>query len=148
MQDSSGIGVMQRQLDLEDDELSCAVSLSLQVCKYCLLFSFIFLGCFSFLTGLIPHDLYQTAEQEKAMRELVLKDKDQQLRVCGLGMQVDKNDCSNRKVRTNLVSHLFIWTLGHINVTMSLTIDISDLMEVANSILYLCIISSKKRYRF
>ncbi|XP_044503150.1 plant UBX domain-containing protein 8-like [Mangifera indica] len=67
-EDSSGIGVMQRQLDLEDDELSCAVSLSLQ-----------------------------TAEQEKAMRELVLKDKDQQLRVCGLGMQVDKNDCSNRK---------------------------------------------------
>ncbi|KAJ0113139.1 hypothetical protein Patl1_00366 [Pistacia atlantica] len=69
MQDSSGIGFMQRQLDLEDDELSHAVSLSLQ-----------------------------TAEQEKAMRELLLKDRDQLLGVCGLGIEAEKTDSSSRKL--------------------------------------------------
>ncbi|KAJ0054005.1 hypothetical protein Pint_00349 [Pistacia integerrima] len=70
MQDSSGIGFMQRQLDLEDDELSHAVSLSLQ-----------------------------TAEREKAMRELVLKDRDQRLGVCGLGIEAEKTDSSSRKFK-------------------------------------------------
>lgn len=71
---------------------------------YC--FRLNFLAAFLSYWSLFLTSYIQTAEQEKAMRELVLKDRDQGLGVCGLG-KAEKTDSSSRKVRTILVSHLF-----------------------------------------
>lgn len=99
LQASSGSGVVQRELELpEDDEFSRAISLSLKVCKYCLLFSYSMLF-FSYLS-LVQLYWDQTAEQEKTIRGQGVKDRDRKLEVYDLVKEAEKTNNSTGKVYT------------------------------------------------